>query len=106
MLGLDDGITVTSFPNDVATCQNAPMRFRSGAILGFAIGYYLGIKADNATRERVLHAAERISSDARVQTALDATKQQRSTLLSIVREALRRTSTTIRSVEDSDTARN
>ena len=81
------------------------MRFAAGAVVGFAVGYYLGVKADIDRAEQLREMAGKVSNNKRVQAALEATEQQRTMARSIISGTLRITSKGLRAVGDSGAAR-
>jgi hypothetical protein len=72
------------------------MRFTTGVVVGFAIGYYLGTKADAERREQLREVAERITENEQVQAVLEATEDQRRMARSLVGGTLRLTSKGLR----------
>ncbi len=56
-------------------CQNGPMKFRTGVIVGFAAGYVLGSKAGRDRYEQIRKLYRRVASSEQVRKALDQGRQ-------------------------------
>ncbi len=56
-------------------CQNGPMKFRTGVIVGFAAGYVLGSKAGRDRYEQIRKAYRRVASNQQVRKVVDQGRQ-------------------------------
>jgi hypothetical protein len=52
------------------------MRFRTGVIVGFAVGYYLGAKAGRERYEQLRRIVERVGPVSKVQAAVDLGRER------------------------------
>ena len=52
-------------------CQNLPMRFKTGLIIGFALGFVVGARAGKERYDRLVAAMRRVLADRRVRQATD-----------------------------------
>jgi hypothetical protein len=52
------------------------MRFRTGAILGFAVGYYLGAKAGHERYRQLRRIVERVGPVRKVQAAVELGRER------------------------------
>jgi len=56
-------------------CQNGPMKFRTGVIVGFAAGYVLGAKAGRDRYEQIRKTYRRVASSQQVRKVVDQGRQ-------------------------------
>ena len=56
-------------------CQNRSMNFRTGALIGFAIGYVLGAKAGKQRYEQIRRVASVVANNPPVRQLIDETKE-------------------------------
>jgi len=52
-------------------CQNPPMRFKAGLIIGFAIGFVVGARAGKERYDRLVARVKSAMANERVQQATD-----------------------------------
>lgn len=52
------------------------MRFKAGAIVGFAVGYYLGAKAGRERYEQLRSLVERVGPVRKVQAAVELGRER------------------------------
>ncbi len=81
------------------------MKFTTGAVVGFAVGYYLGTRAAPEHRARIDETAQRIAANEQVQSMLEATEPHRTAARSILSGTLRLTSRGLRAAGTAGTGR-
>ena len=81
------------------------MKFATGVAVGFAVGYYLGTKADGERREQIAELTEAVTANEQVQAVLEATETQRTMARSLLSGTLKLTSKGLRAASGNGSAK-